>query len=95
MFPNAGAIPAGFTSARPVVAEKHCIPAASSRESCVLRGCFWKTVPREYGAASSVHTYFQEWLESGFFHTAWAQGLMRYAALHGIDREWLSVDGAM
>ena len=28
----------------------------------VLRtGCQWKAVPREYGCASNIHRYFQEW----------------------------------
>jgi len=34
----------------------------------VLRkGCQWKAVPKEYGAVSSIHTYFQEWMKAGFF----------------------------
>lgn len=34
----------------------------------VLRtGCQWKAVPREYGCGSSIHRYFQEWQEAGFF----------------------------
>lgn len=62
----------------------------------VLRnGCLWKAVPKEYGAGSSVHTYFQEWLKAGFFHKMWEAGLTRYDGLLGIDWEWLSADGAM
>lgn len=62
----------------------------------VLRtGCMWKALPKEYGAASSVHQYFQEWLAAGFFATIWAAGLMRYDELAGIDWEWQSLDGAM
>ena len=34
----------------------------------VLRtGCQWKALPKEYGASSSVHDYFREWSEAGFF----------------------------
>ena len=34
----------------------------------VLRtGCQWKAVPKEYGAGSSLHKYFQEWEAVGFF----------------------------
>ncbi len=33
----------------------------------VLRtGCQWKAVPKEYGAGSSIHAYFQEWAKAGF-----------------------------
>ena len=33
----------------------------------VLRtGCQWKAVPKEYGAGSSLHKYFQEWEAVGF-----------------------------
>lgn len=62
----------------------------------VLRnGCLWKALPKEFGAASSIHQYFQEWLAAGFFATIWAAGLMQYDELAGIDWEWQSVDGAM
>ena len=39
----------------------------------VLRtGCQWKAVPKEYGAGSSIHKYFQEWETAGFFEKLWA-----------------------
>ncbi len=32
----------------------------------VLRtGCQWKAAPREFGSASTLHQYFQEWTEKG------------------------------
>ena len=62
----------------------------------VLRnGCLWKALPKEYGAASSVHQYFQEWQAAGFFETLWAMGLKHYDAFKGIDWEWQSIDGSM
>ena len=62
----------------------------------VLRtGCQWKEVPREYGCGSSIHRYFQEWREAGFFEKIWAAGLERYDELEGIGWEWQSVDGSM
>ena len=34
----------------------------------VLRtGIQWKALPQEYGAAGSIHQYFSEWAEAGFF----------------------------
>lgn len=62
----------------------------------VLRtGCMWKALPKEYGASSSIHQYFQEWSAAGFFEAIWAAGLMKYDELLGIDWEWQSLDGSM
>lgn len=62
----------------------------------VLRnGCLWKAVPKEYGAASSIHQYFQEWLATGVFEKIWQVGLLEYDELEGIGWEWQSLDGCM
>ena len=58
-------------------------------------GCQWKAVPKEYGAGSSIHKYFQEWVAEGFFERMWTKGLERYDELEGIGREWQSLDGCM
>lgn len=58
-------------------------------------GCLWKAIPREYGAASSIHQYFQEWVEAGLFQALWAAGLSAYDEMEGIGWEWQSVDGSM
>jgi transposase len=62
----------------------------------VLRtGIQWKALPKEYGAASSIHQYFSEWAEAGFFLRMWQEGLMSYEELKGLGWEWQSVDGSM
>ena len=62
----------------------------------VLRtGCQWKAVPKEYGASSSIHQYFQEWAAAGFFERIWSKGLEKYDELEGIGWEWQSLDGCM
>ena len=62
----------------------------------VLRtGCQWKAVPKEYGAGSSIHKYFQKWEAAGFFEKLWAMSLEEYDKEQGIDWEWQSVDGCM
>jgi transposase len=62
----------------------------------VLRtGCQWKALPREYGAASSVHKYFQDWQTAGFFLRIWQAGLAEYDGMQGLAWEWQSIDGAM
>ena len=63
----------------------------------VLRtGCQWNALP-ETGlcSSSSAHRRFQEWAAAGVFLTLWKMGLADYDALHGIDWEWLAMDGAM
>lgn len=63
----------------------------------VLRtGIQWKAIPEErFGSASSIHGYFREWLEAGFFLKLWKKGLMEYNDMEGIAWKWQSIDGAM
>jgi len=62
----------------------------------VLRtGCQWKALPREFGSASSVHKYFQQWRKAGFFLRIWQAGLAEYDEMEGIAWQWQSIDGAM
>ena len=53
----------------------------------VLRtGCQWKAVPKEYGAGSSLHKYFQEWEAVGFFEKLWA--MIKKKESVGNGRAW-------
>jgi len=63
----------------------------------VLRtGCQWKALPEErFGSASSVHKYFLEWKEAGFFVRLWRKGLAEYSDLEKIAWAWQSIDGAV
>jgi transposase len=62
----------------------------------VLRtGIQWKALPKVYGAASSIHEYFSEWAEAGFFRRMWQEGLMSCDELRGLGWEWQSVEGCM
>ncbi|HKP97053.1 MAG TPA: IS5 family transposase [Fibrobacteria bacterium] len=59
-------------------------------------GIQWKALPRErFGSASSVHAYFQKWVEQGVFQKIWKAGLMEYEEMEGIGWKWQSVDGSM
>lgn len=74
------------------------IPARKVLEGIfyVLRtGCQWKAVPRIYGCGSSIHRYYREWVQAGFFQRIWSLGLEKYDELEGIGWEWQSVDGCM
>ena len=62
----------------------------------VLRtGCQWKAAPKEFGSGSSLHRYFQDWVEAGVFRKLWKASLLEYDELQGIQWNWQSVDGAM
>jgi len=62
----------------------------------VLRtGCQWKAAPAEFGSASTLHRYFQEWTDRGVFSGLWKEALREYDELEGIDWGWQSLDGAM
>jgi transposase len=58
-------------------------------------GIQWKALPKVYGAAGSVHQYFSERAEAGFFRRMWQEGLLTYDELKGLGWEWQSVDGSM
>ena len=63
----------------------------------VLRtGCHWKALPKErFGSPSSIHRYFLEWEQAGFFEALWHAGLAEYDDLEGISWRWQSIDGSM
>jgi transposase len=62
----------------------------------VLRtGIQWKALPKEFGAASSIHRYFRYWCEQGLFQAMWVAGLQKYDEVQGIKWSWLSGDGCM
>jgi len=61
----------------------------------VLRtGIQWKALPKEYGASSSVHRYFQEWEAAGMFHDLWERGVKLYDRQRGVKWRWQAIDGA-
>ena len=82
---------------RPVAGRKP-IPPRQVLEAIyyVLRtGIQWKALPQEYGAAGSIHQYFSEWAEAGFFLRMRQEGLIAYDEWRGLGWGWQSVDGCM
>lgn len=53
----------------------------------LLTGCQWKSLPRVYGAPSTVHDRFQEWQRAGFFESLWIAGLLEYDIERGLEWE--------
>jgi transposase len=62
----------------------------------VLRtGAQWAALPKEFGPKSTCHFRFQEWVQAGVFHHAWALLLEEYDDEIGLDWEWQAADGCL
>lgn len=62
----------------------------------ILRtGCQWKALPPQFGSSSTVHRYFQEWVQRGVWERFWKSCLKTYDARRGIAWQWQALDGAM
>ncbi len=55
----------------------------------------WRSLPRHFGAPSTVHARFQEWTVAGVFQRLWARALLEYDAKTGPRWAWQSMDGTM
>ena len=58
-------------------------------------GSQWAALPRAFGAKSTVHDRFQEWVEHGCFARAWARLLEAYDGEVGLDWQWQAADGCL
>ncbi len=58
-------------------------------------GSQWAAVPRAFGAKSTIHDRFQEWVEHGCFQRAWARLLEAYDGEVGLDWQWQAADGCL
>ena len=58
-------------------------------------GSQWAALPRAFGAKSTVHDRFQEWVEHGCFQRAWARLLEAYDGEVGLDWQWQAADGCI
>jgi putative transposase len=57
-------------------------------------GCQWNAIPRVFGASSTIHYYFQEWVELGLFERVWELALAEYEELRGTSWKHQSLDTA-
>jgi transposase len=55
----------------------------------------WKSLPRQFGAKSTVHDRFQEWIAYGCLVAAWAHLLTVYDDEVGLDWQWQAADGCI
>ena len=58
-------------------------------------GSQWAALPREFGAKSTVHDRYQEWIAHGCFERAWARLLEAYDDEVGLDWQWQAADGCI
>ena len=76
-------------------------PAADRRKLIsgilfVLRtGCQWNRVPRIFGDDSTVHRWFQRFVEDGVLEELWAVLLSECEELGALDWRWQAADGSM
>jgi transposase len=82
-----------FGGGRPRVADRACADAIFY----VLRtGCQWKALDHtDLVSGLTAHDRYQEWVKAGVFLRFWQVGVACFDELHGINWNWLSMDGAM
>jgi transposase len=63
----------------------------------VLRtGCQWQALDQtEFCAHSTAHDRFQAWVDAGVFLKLWQVGVKQFDELHGMEWDWLAMDGAI
>ena len=55
-------------------------------------GCQWERLPERYGPKSTVHDWFQRWVEGGIFEKIWSVLVAECDELGGVKWEWQSAD---
>jgi putative transposase len=58
-------------------------------------GCQWNHIPKVYGDDSTLHRYFQHWVEEGVFDELWKLLAEECKELGAVQWEWQSADGSM
>jgi hypothetical protein len=83
----------------PLACHNPRVPDRESDERHPARPAHGDAVERAVGngdlLCSSAYRRFREWAEAGVFLELWRRGLLAYDAKHGIEWEWLALDGAL
>ena len=58
-------------------------------------GCQWDQLPRRFGPKSTVHDWFQRWVEGGVFEQIWAVLVTECDELRGVEWKWQAADGVL
>jgi putative transposase len=58
-------------------------------------GCQWNRLPREFGPSSTVHGWFQRFVEDGVLEEIWACLVRECERLGAVEWDWQAADGVM
>ena len=58
-------------------------------------GCQWNRLPAAYGSDSTVHRWFQRFVQDGLFVTVWGALVDACDDLSGVDWQWQAADGVL
>ena len=58
-------------------------------------GCQWNHLPECFGDDSTIHRWFQRWVEDGVLEELWALLLLECDDLGAVDWRWQAADGCM
>ncbi len=58
-------------------------------------GCQWNQLPKEFGDDSTIHRWFQRWVEAGILQQIWAILIQRCDELQGVEWKWQAADGSL
>src|SRR4051794_35071924 len=58
-------------------------------------GCQWDQLPERYGPKSTVHDWFQRWVEGGVFERIWAVLVAECDELGGVQWQWQAADAML
>jgi putative transposase len=86
---------------------KHYPPARTGRPRVDLRrvvdavifrmrsGCQWNQLPERFGSGSTVHRWFQRFVQDGVLEELWAALLVECEQLGAVDWRWQAADACM
>jgi putative transposase len=58
-------------------------------------GCQWDQLPERFGPKSTVHDWFQRWVQGGIFEKIWAVLVEECDGLGGVQWQWQSADAML
>jgi len=91
---------------KPILARRYP-PARTGRPRADLRrvldaiiyrmrsGVQWNQLPRQFGADSTVHAWFQRFVDDGALEEIWAELVRECDALGAVHWQWQAADGVM
>jgi putative transposase len=58
-------------------------------------GCQWNRLPAQFGSDSSVHRWFQRFVQDGLLATIWGALVDQCDELGGVQWQWQAADGVL